>query len=98
MGTTRSPEKSRTLGFFVSRQVPQTFRLVDGLHWWFGFGFEPLVLVEGKWETTPLPPNHQSKPEAVTYLFFLQYFAFFGRSSHSLISPFSLIDRRGIDS
>ena len=27
------------------------------LNWWFGFGFEPLVLVEGEWETT-----NQTKP------------------------------------
>ena len=33
---------------------------------WIGFGFAPLALVEGKWETTPklqtANPNHQSKP------------------------------------
>ena len=31
------------------------------LDWWYG-GFEPLVLVEGKWETPPQLSNHQSKP------------------------------------
>ena len=30
-----------------------------GWDWWFGFGVEALVLVEGKWETTPKPQNHQ---------------------------------------
>ena len=30
---------------------------IGGLDW-----FEPLVFVEGKWETAPSPPNHQSKP------------------------------------
>ena len=30
---------------------------IGGLDWWFGFGFEPLVLVEGKWKT---PPIHQT--------------------------------------
>ena len=29
-----------------------------GPGWCFGFGLEPLALVEG-WETTPEPPNHQ---------------------------------------
>ena len=35
-----------------------------GLEWWFGFGFELLVLVEGKWETLPESPNHKLKPPA----------------------------------
>ena len=28
---------------------------------WFGlvWAFEPLVLLQGKWETTPQPPNHE---------------------------------------
>lgn len=33
--------------------------------WWFGlvkWGFEPLVLVESKWEIPLEPPSHQSKP------------------------------------
>ena len=33
-----------------------SFLLVGGFDWWFGV--EPLVLLEGKWETPPSPPNH----------------------------------------
>ena len=42
--------------------LPVRFRLplFGGLDW-FGFGLEPLVFVEGRWET-PQPLNHQSKP------------------------------------
>ena len=29
------------------------YELIGGLDWRFGFGFEPRVLVEGKWETIP---------------------------------------------
>ena len=39
------------------------FPSIGGLDWRFGFGFEPSVLVEGKWETPPYPPNHKSKPQ-----------------------------------
>ena len=30
------------------------FPLLGGLDWRLGSGFEPLVLVEGKWETIPI--------------------------------------------
>ena len=39
--------------------------VAGGLDWWFGFGFEPLALVEGRWEnrdpTNHRDPNHQSE-------------------------------------
>ena len=32
----------------------------SGLDWWFGSRFDSLVLLEGKWETLPQPPNHRA--------------------------------------
>ena len=38
-----------------------TFPLIGGLDWWFGDVNGFLVLVEGKWKTSPQPPNRAPK-------------------------------------
>ena len=47
---------------FKEAPGPLSFRQPEkssGFDWWFGVGFEPLVLVAGNWK--PRPPNNQSK-------------------------------------
>ena len=71
---TSSPTQG-TLGCKIPCQTPSGLLLLNlffegvkgvekALNWWLGmvvWEFEPLVLVEGKWETTPgTPPNHRT--------------------------------------
>ena len=47
---------------FLALRVDLFRSLLVGLDWWFGFGFEPLVVVD-KWNTTP---GHQSTGLQIT--------------------------------
>ena len=46
--------------FVAFSQQPLRRPRIGGMGWWFG-DFDPLVVVEGKWETVLKPPNHQPK-------------------------------------
>ena len=45
-------EKDKSQVLFIAA-LPYTRSPLVGWDWWFGFGFEPVVLVEGRWDSSP---------------------------------------------